>query len=100
MLGHIDEKNSFCVVTQESLIHHSNNITVIISLIHSHFPPSFWKGDNLYIFFNEERKACPPTTDNSFVGEQIAILKHLFKFKINGRPRVVVCYQFLIIIFL
>ena len=39
-----------------------NNI-VTLSLSHSHFPLSLWKDDNLRIFFNEERKACPPTTD-------------------------------------
>ena len=40
-------------------------LTVTICLIHSHFPLSFWKDDNLIISLNEERKACPLTTDSS-----------------------------------
>ena len=47
----------------------SNNI-VNISLNHSHFPLSLWKEDNLSISLNEERKACPLTTDGSFVRYQ------------------------------
>ena len=43
---------------------YSNNI-VTISLIHSHFPLSLWKDDNIIISLNEERKACPLTTDSS-----------------------------------
>ena len=42
-----------------------NNV-VTISLIHSQFPLSLWKNDNLSISLNEERKACPLTTDSSF----------------------------------
>ena len=42
-----------------------NNI-VAISLIHSQFPLSLWKDDNLSISLNEDRKACPLTTDSSF----------------------------------
>ena len=42
-----------------------NNI-VAISLIHSQFPLSLWKDDNISITLNEERKACPLTTDSSF----------------------------------
>ena len=42
-----------------------NNI-VAISLIHSQFPLSLWKNDNLGISLNEERKACPLTTEGSF----------------------------------
>ena len=45
---------------------YSNNI-FSIGLSHSHFPLSLWKDDNLSIFLNEERKACPITTDSSFV---------------------------------
>ena len=49
---------------------YSNNI-VTISLNHSHFPPSLWKDSNLIsISLNEERKACPLTTNNSFVHYQ------------------------------
>ena len=36
------------------------------SLIHSQFPLSLWKDDNLSISLNEDRKACPLTTDSSF----------------------------------
>ena len=46
-----------------------NNI-VTISLIHSQFPLSLWKDDNLSISLIEERKACPLTTDSSFVHDQ------------------------------
>ena len=48
---------------------YSNNI-VTISLNQSHFPLSLWKDDNLSISLNEERKACPLTTDSSFVHHQ------------------------------
>ena len=44
---------------------------VTISLIHSQCPLSLWKDDNFHIFLNEERKACPLTTDSSFVHEQM-----------------------------
>ena len=37
---------------------YSNNI-VIISLVHSRFPLSLWKDDDLSISLNEERKASP-----------------------------------------
>ena len=49
-----------------SLYGNSNNI-VTISLIHSNSPLSFWKDDELNIFLIEQRKACPLTTDSSFV---------------------------------
>ena len=42
-----------------------NNI-VTISLIHSQFPLSLWKDDNISITLNEERKAYSLTTDSSF----------------------------------
>ena len=44
---------------------YSNNI-VIISLIHSRFPLSLWKDDDLSISLNEERKASPLTRDSFF----------------------------------
>ena len=46
--------------------------------IHSHFPLSLWKDDNIIISLNEERKACPLTTDSS-VGH------HQFKMIVPGR---------------
>ena len=39
---------------------------ITISLIHSHFPLSLWKVDNFSASLNEEKEACPPTTDSSF----------------------------------
>ena len=41
----------------------ANNI-VTISLIHSRFPLSLWKDDDLSISLNEERKASPLTRDS------------------------------------
>ena len=42
------------------------NKIIAISLIRSHFSLSLWKDDNLSISLNEERRACPLTTDSSF----------------------------------
>ena len=42
---------------------YSNNI-VTISLIHSRFPLSLWKDDDLSVSLNEERKASPLTRDS------------------------------------
>ena len=54
------------------------NNMVTISLIHSHFPLTMWKDDNLGIFLNEERKACPLTTESSFVHFRSTLLKLKF----------------------
>ena len=68
-MGHKIEIRKLCrpyLVFYPSLYIYSNNI-VTISLSHSHSPLSSWKDDNLSFFLNEERKACPLTTDSSFV---------------------------------
>ena len=49
-----------------SLDIYSNNI-VTISPSHSHFPLSCGKMITSVFFLDEERKACPLTTDSSFV---------------------------------
>ena len=52
-----------------SLDIYSNNI-VALSISHSHVPLSLWEDDNLSIFLDEEREACPRTTDSSFEHHQ------------------------------